>query len=371
MAPRILHLHSSFRLGGPQARAVRLMSAWGPRARHTIVSATPEELGARAAIASGVAWEVAQDPPPLAGRPSVARFEALAGFARGFDLVLTYGWGAVDGAMARRVFGRGAPPVVHHEDEADDRIRPERTLYRRVALSVADALIVPSADMARAARLVWRQPTGRLHHVPNGVPLAPADRRPDSIPGLSRRKGEVVIGTVATFRAAKDLPLLVRAVGGLPGRVRLVIVGDGPERAAVATAAAAMGLEDRLVLPGALPDPHLWLRQFDVAAVSSAVEQHPTFVAEAMAAGLPVATTPVGEVAEMLSEANRPFVTSRSDEVMLRDVIQALAVDAELRRTVGAANRARAEATLDEAAMIERYAAIYEGALGRPGALRG
>ncbi len=112
----ILHLHSSFDLGGKEARAARLMQAWGERARHVIVSADPAALGARARIASGVRYEIAQNPPPLAGRPSVGRYEAIAKFMRRFDLVLTYDWGAIDGVMARRVFGKDMPPLVHHED---------------------------------------------------------------------------------------------------------------------------------------------------------------------------------------------------------------------------------------------------------------
>ena len=114
--PHILHLHSSFSLGGKEARAVRLMNAWGDRVRHTIVSGMPEELGARDAIEQGVPYEIAQDPPPLTGKPSVARYEAIARYMRRFDLVLTYNWGALDGVMAARVFPRGAPPIVHHED---------------------------------------------------------------------------------------------------------------------------------------------------------------------------------------------------------------------------------------------------------------
>ena len=47
MPVRILHLHSTFALGGKEARAVRLMNAWGPRATHTIVSAMPDEQPVR------------------------------------------------------------------------------------------------------------------------------------------------------------------------------------------------------------------------------------------------------------------------------------------------------------------------------------
>ncbi|RZL74768.1 MAG: glycosyltransferase family 1 protein, partial [Sphingomonas sp.] len=60
----ILHLHSSFDLGGKEARAVRLMNAFGDRAKHTIVSGVPDALSARDSIAKGVRYEIAQNPPP-------------------------------------------------------------------------------------------------------------------------------------------------------------------------------------------------------------------------------------------------------------------------------------------------------------------
>jgi hypothetical protein len=60
---RILHAHSTFSLGGKEARAVRLMNAWGDRAVHTIWSAMPDQLSARDAIAPGI--EVTFPPTPL------------------------------------------------------------------------------------------------------------------------------------------------------------------------------------------------------------------------------------------------------------------------------------------------------------------
>ena len=90
MALNILHLHSSFDLGGKEARAVRLMNAFGDRAKHTIVSGVEGAYGARDAIARGIRYEIAQNPPPLTGKPSVARYEAIARYMARFDLVLTY-----------------------------------------------------------------------------------------------------------------------------------------------------------------------------------------------------------------------------------------------------------------------------------------
>lgn len=371
----ILHLHSSFDLGGKEARAVRLMAAWGDRARHTIVSGVADALGARDAIAPGVAYQIAQDPPPLTGRPSVARYEAIARFMRRFDLVLTYNWGAIDGVMARRAFAAGAPPVVHHEDgfNADEAtgLKRQRNVYRRIALPAACALVVPSLMLERIALGPWRQPPARVHRISNGIAtrLYLGAPNPHAIPGFTPDPRFVTIGALAGLRQVKDLPSLVRAAGGLAQRVRVVIVGEGPERAAIAAAAAAMGLADRVLLPGFLPAPHRYVGLFDVLAVSSMSEQFPIAVVEAMAAGRPVATHPVGDVAAMLSAANQPFITPGHGEVWLRDALQPLVADAGLRRQVGEANRAKAVAEYDEALMIARYRALYEQALGRPGAL--
>ncbi len=371
----ILHLHSSFDLGGKEARAVRLMNAFGGRARHTIVSGVPDQTGARAAIAAGIDYEIAQNPPPLTGKPSVARYEAIARFMRRFDLVLTYNWGAIDGVMARRVFGKGAPPLIHHEDgfNSDEAggLKAERNMYRRVALGAAHALVVPSHTLETIALKIWRQPQARVHRIANGiaVDLYAAKPAARAIPGFRRKPGEVVIGTLAGLRTVKDLPMLVRAVGGVSGRLRLVIVGEGPERSTVERAAAAMGIGDRLHLPGFLPDPSRYIGLFDIFALSSQSEQFPISVVEAMAAGLPVAAPPVGDVPLMVAEENRPFITDYHGEVFLRDAIQKLALDPALRQAVGAANQRRAQRDYREDAMIAAYATLYATAAGRPGAL--
>lgn len=368
----ILHLHSSFSLGGKEARAVRLMNAFGDAARHTIVSGVPDQLGARASIARGVRYEIAQNAPSLTGRPSVARYEALATFMRRFDLVLTYNWGAIDGVMARRVFPKGAPPLVHHEDgfNADeaDGLKIERNIYRRIALGAAHALVVPSRILEGIARKSWKQPTHRIHRISNGIATALYGQKPDprAIPGFRRNAGEVVIGALAGLRGVKDLPLLVRACGGLSGKFRLVIVGEGPEKEAILAAAHAMGIADRVVLPGFLDRPYRFVGLFDIIALSSRSEQFPISVVEGMAAGLPVVSTPVGDVPLMVASDNAPFVRG-GDEVLLRDALQPLVLDPELRVRIGAANQAKARADYDEAVMITRYRTLYADALRRPG----
>jgi glycosyltransferase involved in cell wall biosynthesis len=165
------------------------------------------------------------------------------------------------------------------------------------------------------------------------------------------------------------LPALVRATAGCSARVRLVIVGEGPERAKIEMAARALEMQDKVLLPGFLPEPHNYVGLFDIMALSSLSEQFPISVVEAMAAGLPIASVPAGDIPHMVSEENRPYITPHSGEVDLRDAIQALAADAKLRAAVGKANRAKAIAEYDDKAMIAAYAHLYEQALGRAGAL--
>lgn len=375
MMLNILHLHSSFELGGKEARAVRLMNAFGDRAKHVIVSGVDGAYGARDAIAKGIRYEIAQNPPPLTGKPSVARYEAIAKFMARFDLVLTYNWGAIDGVMARRVFGKNMPPVIHHEDgfNSDEafRLNRVRNMYRRIALTAAHGLVVPSHALESIAYHIWKQPRARLHRISNGIDVAAYGRKPDprAIPGFKRLPGHVVVGTLAGLRPVKDIPMLVRAVGGMKTKAQLVIVGEGPDREAIEDTIANMGMEKQVLLAGFLPDPHKYMGLFDIFALSSKSEQQPIAVMEAMAAGLPIASTPVGDVAKMVHPDNVSTISKDWNPVHLRDRIEVLAAHPDARRTVGKANQARARELFDERAMIAAYAKLYAEAAGRPGAL--
>ena len=368
MAIRVLHAHSTFSLGGKEARAVRLMNAFGAAAEHTILSGMPDQLSARQAIARDVKVDFPEDAPPLTGRPGLARLFRLARYMKGFDLVLTYNWGAFDAVMAKYLF-RG-PPLVHHEDgfneDEAEQLKTRRNLYRRLGLSAAHRLVVPSERLEKIARTAWAHPPDRVR-IPNGIPVRGFARSPsdDAIPGLKRRDGEIVIGTVAGLRAIKNLPRLVRAFAAMRERnARLVIVGEGPECERIAAEARAHGVADRVHLPGFLPDPANYIGRFDIFALSSDSEQFPISLVEAMAAGLPVVATDVGDIVAMVSLDNRPLIVEREDEAAFTAALDTLAQRTDLRRSIGLANRERAAAEYDEARMIARYASVYGEAVG-------
>lgn len=364
---RLLHLHSSFSLGGKEARAVRLMNLMGTRARHTILSAVPDALGARDAIAPGIDVDFPADAPPLHGKPGPARYRDLARYMRQFDLILSYNWGSMDGVMAHRVFApfRDLPPLIHHEDgfNEDESVKRnwKRNAFRRLALPTAEALIVPSMLLQRIAAEEWRA-SERTLLIRNGVDVSAYAAEPSvAIPGLERGPGEVVIGTLAGLRKVKDLPRLVRAVSMLPSHVRLVIVGEGPERNAILAEAARHGMSDRLVMPGFMAEPARWIGHFDLLALSSRSEQAPIAVIEAMAAGMPVVSPAVGDVAAMVSAENLRFVAA--DEAAFRGALAELAGDRDVRAQIGAANRRAAAQRFDESTMVAGYENLYGRAL--------
>ena len=352
---------------------MRLMNLFGKGAVHTVVSAQPGAMGAAAAVARGVAVDYPADFPALAGPVRPGRLHALARAMAGHDLVLTYNWGAMDAVMAHTLFARALnlPPLVHHEDgfneDEAERLKPARNWYRRIGLGRAAGLIVPSARLERIALDDWHQPRWRVKRIANGIQTGAygGKPKPDALPRVIKRKGELWLGTLAGLRAVKNLPRLVRAFAALPDEWQLVILGEGPERGAIRDAALALDIGHRVHLPGFVAEPARVMGLFDLFALSSDSEQFPISVVEAMSAGLAVAAPAVGDVAGMVAPENAPFIVAPGRDEALSQALVALAEDPALRARIGAANRARARAEFDEAAMLAAYRQAYAAALGQ------
>jgi L-malate glycosyltransferase len=363
---RILHCHSTFAAGGKEVRAVRLMNAFEGEARHTILSAMPGALAARAMIDPHIAVSFPDNAPSLVGKPGVRRYRELATYMAQFDLVLTYNWGSMDVVMTRRLFARHLPPLIHHEDgfNADEvvRLKTERNGFRRIALPAAHALVVPSESLLGIARTVWKQPEHRVKLIKNGIDVAAYGRPTVAIPGLHKKKGDVVVGTLAGLRAVKNLPKLVRAAAPLP-HVKLVIIGEGEERGAILAEADRCGMADRLIMPGHMRGPADFVGHFDLFALSSDSEQFPISLVEAMAAGLPAVATDVGDITAMVAPENRRFIIPVAKEAAFHAALAELVTNAAVRRAIGVCNQAKARTEYAETTMIAAYRALYEGAL--------
>jgi glycosyltransferase involved in cell wall biosynthesis len=171
-----------------------------------------------------------------------------------------------------------------------------------------------------------------------------------------------VIGTVAALREEKNVARLLRAFAALPSG-QLVVVGDGPQRPALETLAAALGVSERVRFAGHHQDTPAFYAQFDIFALSSDTEQMPLSVIEAMASGLPVVSTDVGDVRLMVSEENVPHVT-RLDDAALAAALGDLIADPNRRRRIGLGNLAKARRDFDQSAMFAAHGALWRGGHG-------
>ncbi|KLI63469.1 glycosyltransferase [Aurantiacibacter marinus] len=366
--PKILHLHSTFDAGGKELRNVRLINAWGKEVDHAIVSGDLDRRGAAHMIgkAPRINWPKF---PPLTGNPTPGRLAKLARAMAGYDLICTYNWGAIDAVMAHTVFADAykLAPLVHHEDGFNEdeakRLKRRRNWYRRIALGRCAALVVPSATLEDIALNIWDQPRTRVRRIPNGIDTRAfaASPKRDVLPGLLKHKGEFWIGSLAGLRKVKQLDMLVTAMARLPDEWHLVIAGEGPEREGLLAQAEALGLEDRVHLPGFVKEPQKLIGHFDIFALSSHSEQFPISVVEAMAAGLPVVAPRVGDIGSMVASENGPSLVAEGDGAGLAESLLKLASDGPERKRIGQANKQKARAEYDEQRMIERYRALYWG----------
>ena len=352
----LLHIFPTFAVGGSQMRFAQLVRLHADRYRHTVIALDGN-------------YGMAEQLPP--SRVTLGSLEYdkhnLIGCLKAFrttlktiqpDVLMTYNWGAVEWAIVNRL---GIPVRhLHVEDgfgphEATRQLR-RRVWTRRVALSGRHTTVIfPSQALEAIAQTIWKLPPSRLRLIPNGINYARFAGRSDNMGGT------VTIGTVATLRREKNIHRLIEAfeqvkASNPSGQFRLVIVGDGPERLTLQAFAIRLGLSDHVLFTGASTHPEEWLRKMDIFALSSDTEQMPLGILEAMASGLPIAATAVGDIAKMVAEANIPFVVNAGPA--FHQALETLAKHASLRQEVGAENAKRAAQLFDERVMAARYAEI-------------
>jgi len=366
----LCHIFPAFGTGGPQVRTTTVINGLNGEFRHTVV-ALNGDLSCRGRLRDPEAVACLEGPPRRGRTPYPV---ALARLLRsiGPDAILTYNWGGTDGLLAAR-WG-GFRRVLHAEDGfGPDEARGQklrRVLARRLLLRTASRVICPSHTLVDIARHVWFVPPGKVHYIPNGIDtshFAPAAA--DQVEAARRKFGiasaEIVVGSVGQLRGEKNHERLVRAFAALTSKqpYRLLMVGDGPLQDHLIRLARELGIYDRVIFAGAVSDPADCYQAMDVFALSSDTEQMPIAVLEAMAAGLPVVSTDVGDVRAMVSAGNRAYVVPPGREEAYTAGLAALVGDPETRRALGHANRARCIQEYEVGGMVRAYQRLYRAVL--------
>ncbi|MDP9096694.1 MAG: glycosyltransferase [Pseudomonadota bacterium] len=361
-ASLLLSVFPTFAVGGAQIRFTTLANQFGRSWRHAIVAMDGVTTARdRLDPALDVTF------PPVEIRKgdligNVLRFRALLRELRPRAL-LTHNFGSIEWSMANRF---RLAHQVHVEDgfgpEERSRQLPRRVWLRRVFLR-GRTVALPSQTLMRIALETWKLRRRDVHYVPNGIDLA-GFAQSTAAPGWAG--SGPVVGTVAALRPEKNIARLIRAFQlAMPdGPARLVLVGDGGERGALERLAGELGIADRVIFAGHVAQPASAMQAFDVFALSSDTEQMPISLLEAMASARAVAATDVGDIRAMLPEPQGAFVT-RPDDASLAEALRRLLGDGELRRSLGALNRAKAEQAFGQDQMVAHWADLLEGGARR------
>ena len=364
-ASHLVHVFPSFGHGGVPIRISTVINHFGGRYRHTVLS-LDGDTGAASRIDPAVGVDV-RDPGIDKTRPIASLFRmrrTLSDLSP--DLLLTYNWGSVEWALVNRLMP--VAPHIHLEsgfgpEEADRQI-PRRVKLRRLALARIRALVVPSFTLVGIARNVWRLDPARIRHIPNGVDCAlfGGEGDPAAAPGFVRQPGEMIVGTLAPLRPEKNLRRLLRVFALLrcARPVRLLIAGDGVERAGLEAEAGRLGIADRVIFTGHVEQPEKVYPLMDVFAITSDTEQMPNTLIQAMAASLPVAGVDAGDIKANLSPENRDLVVGRDDEQGLADFLARVLQDDNFRAGLAAANRKHVVETYSAETMFAAYGALFD-----------
>jgi glycosyltransferase involved in cell wall biosynthesis len=255
-----------------------------------------------------------------------------------------------------RAAGIAAVATAHGFTGGDWKNRLYEDLERR-AFRTLDAVVAVSARLGR--ELVGSGVARDKVHVVRNA-WAPARRARDRMEARERLgigPNEKVIGWVGRLGREKGPDVMLAALRALDDPcVKLSVLGDGAMRAELESLARHRGVADRVRWHGPVEEAGRELRAFDVLAISSRTEGTPMVLLEAMSAGVPIVTTAVGGIPDVVGP-DEAFIVPSPDPLLF-----AQALDGALRDPAGARDRASAaSARLERDFAVEAWVHAYQG----------
>jgi glycosyltransferase involved in cell wall biosynthesis len=363
MNAHIAHILSSYGMGGQERVAFDLaVSQLRAGCRVTAVSLAPPPDGPLAAELRTAGIEVARvaRPKPGVDPMLVAR---LAWWLRRHRVDLTHThnrMALIYGAPA----GRLAGAAVVHTKHGNNPRGGARLRLAKLSGRCVNAFVAVSPETAAFARKRNEIDERKLLVINNGIELSRFHPEPTARERVRRElgidAGVWLIGTVGRVAPEKNHALLLRAAAPLLGpQHHLVVAGDGPLMDSLKALVAELQIGAFVHLLGARGDVPDVLNALDVFVMSSSTEGLPLVVLEAMATGLPVISTRVGGIPDVLDEGQTGFLVPSEDEAALRDRIAQLHADPAGTRAAGAKARSVAVTRYSGERMQRDYLELY------------
>lgn len=276
-----------------------------------------------------------------------------------------------EAALACRRYG--VPMVVTHWDTQPYTMQARSVLL--AAYDTAAAIIAPSSR-AKGALLEMGIPEEKIVSLGMGVDtvkFCPAERNSEILKTCNIDATDFIFLFIGRLAPEKGLQTLLRAFKSIPStihgrRVRLLIVGDGPERPILRSMVASLQLDEAVLLVSRVPYQSIqrWHQLGDVFVypsrrTGSAEEQFGYSIVEAMSSGKPVIASRVGGIPDVIGEAG--ILTPEEDIDGMSNAMNQLLSDPSLRRELGNAARVRAIRFFSTLAVSEKLAEIYHRTL--------
>jgi glycosyltransferase involved in cell wall biosynthesis len=362
----IVHVLSSFGQGGQEKLAADLARLQRVASHEVIaISIAPGPQGPIAAAfrAACVLPKTIAKGPRL--DPSLPIRLAAFLRRRRVDVVHTHNPHAlIYGAPA----GRLAGATVIHSKHGMNPDKPRRQWLRRAAARLVDAYVAVTPTLAEQAIGQGDCDVSRLHVIPTGIDcvrFAPnRDRRREVRAQLGISDDAWVVGAVGRLAPEKDYALLVDAMAPLLCNARrLVLVGDGAERNALRARIDGIPGRAWVHMVGERRNVENLLAAFDAFALTSRTEGLPLVLLEAMATGLPVVSTAVGGIPDLVEDGVTGFLVPARERAPLTGRLASLCADEALSRRLGEAGRRKVHERHSIDRMAAEYTALYERAV--------
>ena len=242
------------------------------------------------------------------------------------------------------------------------RIEPRiNTVERDIINRIAHAVICVSHGVKDALLRQGVRPA-LCQVVHNGIDTRQPLPEPQPLPGIA--PDTPVIGTIGSLIKRKSVAHLLRAVAHLPQDLtpHVVIVGEGPEAAALRQLAAELGLATRISFAGFQKQPLSWLAAMDVFVLTSPSEGLPRVILEAMLLEKPVVASNVTGSKEVVVHGETGYLYDYSDIDSLAALLADVLRNSEKRHAFGIAGRRRASADFSIEAYVAGVTKILEAA---------
>lgn len=270
-------------------------------------------------------------------------------------------WAGIVGRVVGKILGI---PVVYTEHNLQERYHRMTRLANGLTWRLQNCAVAVS-DQVRSSIQKNHSSQIPLKTVLNGIdceqfrPL-PAD--PELMANLGLGADDIVVGTVAVFRAQKRLDhwlSIAKNLAQREPRLRFLLVGDGPLRGELEALALRLGLADRCLFVGLHSEIRPYLSVMDVFLMTSEFEGLPVAMLEAMACGLPVVATSAGGIPEVIQDPSQGIVRGCDDFSGLESAVFDLISDQEYRERMGQAARQRVVSGFGMQGMRESLREIY------------